>query len=80
MTYVGNVVHALLLAADKLSPGAKSAGQAYFITNDAPVSLWDTIGHILMSMGFNPPSIAVPYGVCMLGRTTWMRTIQGGGC
>ncbi|KDO34363.1 hypothetical protein SPRG_01499 [Saprolegnia parasitica CBS 223.65] len=75
LTYVGNVVHALLLAADKLSPGAKSAGQAYFITNDAPVSLWDTIGHILMAMGYNPPSIAVPYGVCMLAAATGLAPV-----
>ncbi|OQR86262.1 sterol-4-alpha-carboxylate 3-dehydrogenase, decarboxylating isoform X1 [Achlya hypogyna] len=64
MTYVGNVVHALFLVAEQLSADAKCAGQAYFITNDAPVSLWETIGHILMAMGYHPPSIAVPYGLC----------------
>ena len=40
-TYVGNVVQAHLLAAEKLQPGSPVAGQAYFITNQVIVLLLD---------------------------------------
>ena len=38
-TYVGNVVQAHLLAAEKLTLASPIAGQAYFITNQARPSL-----------------------------------------
>lgn len=38
-TYVGNVALALLLAADKL-PSPDVAGEAFFVSNDAPLPFW----------------------------------------
>ncbi|MCB0127385.1 MAG: NAD-dependent epimerase/dehydratase family protein, partial [Caldilineaceae bacterium] len=43
LTYVDNVVHALLLAAD----APRAVGKTYFITNDEHVPLWPTIRHVL---------------------------------
>jgi len=36
-TYVGNVVHAHLVAAERLSLDSPVAGQAFFITNQVPL-------------------------------------------
>ena len=42
--YIDNAADAHLLAADRLEPGGPSpAGKAYFITNGAPVPLWDLV-------------------------------------
>ncbi|KAF9094568.1 erg26, C-3 sterol dehydrogenase [Mortierella sp. AM989] len=40
-TYVENVAYSHVLAAQKLLPGSKVAGQAYFITNGSPVPFWN---------------------------------------
>ncbi|KAJ3098131.1 hypothetical protein HK100_005167 [Physocladia obscura] len=42
-TYVGNVADAHILAAEKLDESENVAGEAFFITNDAPVFFWDFI-------------------------------------
>lgn len=52
MTYVDNVVHAHLLAAEALAAdGCPAGGKAYFITNDEPVVLWDWVNGILDEVG-----------------------------
>ncbi|OQR82076.1 sterol-4-alpha-carboxylate 3-dehydrogenase, decarboxylating isoform X1 [Thraustotheca clavata] len=76
MTYVGNVVHGLFLAAEQLIPASKTCGQAYFITNDSPLLLWDTVGDILMTMGYNPPSIAVPVALCSLASSLGLTSLS----
>ncbi len=47
MIYVENAAHAHLLAADALQPGSGVAGQAYFISQGAPVNCWRWINQIL---------------------------------
>jgi len=59
-TYVGNVAHAHLLAADKLVDGSKVAGEAYFITNDEPKGPWEIIGKAYQDLGFGKPYIVLP--------------------
>ncbi len=56
LTYVGNVVHALLLAAES----GNAVGNTYTITNDIPGTdaprLWDVIRHVLGSLTLPLPS------------------------
>lgn len=52
--YVDNAAKAHLLAADRLYPGSQIAGKAYFITNDAPLPLWDMVDRILAAGGLPP--------------------------
>ena len=52
--YIDNAAKAHLLAADRLSPGSKIAGKAYFITNDEPVPLWEMVDRILAAGGLPP--------------------------
>nr|AAQ88129.1 C-3 sterol dehydrogenase [Cryptococcus neoformans var. grubii H99] len=65
-TYVGNIAHAHLLAADKLGAEAQKdedeegegipiAGQAYFITNGEPIYFWDFARTIWRQLGHVPP-------------------------
>lgn len=52
LTHVENAAHAHLLAAESLFRGETQAcGKAYFVSDDAPVVLWDWINHFLESVG-----------------------------
>lgn len=68
MVHVENAVDAHLLAEQALShsgddhrPGA-AAGQAYFITNDEPVLLWDWINGLLTALGQPPVTKKISLG------------------
>ncbi len=47
MSYVENVAHAHLQASERLTADAKHAGNAYFINEPDPVSLWDWVNDLL---------------------------------
>ncbi|PID55623.1 3-beta hydroxysteroid dehydrogenase [candidate division KSB3 bacterium] len=54
ITYVEDAARAHLLAADALEPGTPAAGSVYFISQDAPVNLWQWI-HALLDQLDIPP-------------------------
>jgi len=45
--YIDNAAEAHLLASKQLGPNGNSNGKAYFLSQNAPVNLWDFIGEIL---------------------------------
>jgi len=47
ITHVKNAARAHLQAAEQLGPKGKCSGKAYFISQGAPVRLWDFIDHVL---------------------------------
>jgi nucleoside-diphosphate-sugar epimerase len=53
-TYLDNVVHAHLLAAENLSSSGTAAGQAFFIGQQEPVQLWPWINGLFARMGVPP--------------------------
>jgi nucleoside-diphosphate-sugar epimerase len=53
-TYVDNAAHAHLLAAAKLSEKPALSGRVYFISQDAPVVLWDMVDAILAAADLPP--------------------------
>lgn len=53
LTYIQNVVDALLLCAE--SP-ANTFGKKYNISNGEPVRIWELINHICVELGFPKPS------------------------
>jgi nucleoside-diphosphate-sugar epimerase len=61
LTYVDNVVEALLLARD----AAAAAGNTYFISNDEPVRLWPLIAEVLNGLGLAAPTRHIPLGAAM---------------
>ncbi len=52
--YVDNAANAHLLAADRLSPGSVVAGNAYFISNNEPLPVWEMVNRILSAAGIPP--------------------------
>src|SRR5262249_37158559 len=62
LTYVGNVVGALLLALD--APAA--LGNTYTITNDEHVVLWDVIKQVLRQLGIRAPQRRIPVTAAMI--------------
>lgn len=53
LTYVDNAAFAHILACDAMAPG-RVAGKAYFISDDAPVVLWDWINALLKQLNIPP--------------------------
>jgi len=60
-TYVDNVVHGHMLAAQKMVTGSNVGGQAFFITNDDPIPFWDLPIWIWTQLGYSTPKIHIPY-------------------
>ena len=54
ITYVDNAADAHILAADRLAPGSACAGKAYFVSDGAPVVLWDFLNRVLAAAGLPP--------------------------
>ena len=65
ITYVEHAAAAHLLAADKLAPDTPVAGQAYFISDGDPVSLWDFVGELLRRLDLPPPRRHLSAGTAM---------------
>lgn len=65
-TYVENVANACLKAAEKLTADSPVGGQAYFITNDETTILWEHMGIMLASLGYEAPRIHIPYLLCYI--------------
>ena len=61
-TYIDDAAAAHWLAAEKLSPGASCAGEAYFISQGDPRPNWDIINMILAAAGTGPVKRTIPYG------------------
>ena len=59
VTYVGNVVEALLLAADS----STASGHTYIITNGEHVPLWPLLRRVLSALGCDPTLRAIPWPV-----------------
>ena len=51
MSYVENVAAAHIKAGDTLASGSRIAGQAYFINEPEPVSLWDWVDELVARAG-----------------------------
>ncbi|KAM6976441.1 sterol-4-alpha-carboxylate 3-dehydrogenase, decarboxylating [Aplochiton taeniatus] len=60
-TFVENVVHGHVLAAERLKPDSPLCGKAYHITNDEPVKFWDFMSEVLVGLGYPAPRYHLPY-------------------
>ena len=61
-SYVENVAHAHLAAADHMGDNPKIGGQVYFITQGEPVYLWHFINGLLRLHGIPPVTRRLPVG------------------
>ncbi|HYG78137.1 MAG TPA: NAD-dependent epimerase/dehydratase family protein [Planctomycetota bacterium] len=62
LTYIENAALAHVLAADAMKPN-RVAGQAYFISDDKPVVMWEWINALLKKMNLPPVTKRVPVRV-----------------
>lgn len=59
--YVENAAHAHLLAAERLTPAAPTAGASYFITDHPPRNFFDFVTTFVRDLGLPTPRGAIPY-------------------
>jgi sterol-4alpha-carboxylate 3-dehydrogenase (decarboxylating) len=73
-TYVGNVVHAHMLALQKGAAAASAAdkqaaaaasGKAYFVTDGAPLPFWTFMNWLILGLGFDSATRRVPYALVL---------------
>ena len=60
ITYVENAAHAHILAGQALTQDSPVAGQAYFISDSAPVNLWEWVNNLLVKL--NLPKVKKQMG------------------
>ncbi|TMS17050.1 Sterol-4-alpha-carboxylate 3-dehydrogenase, decarboxylating [Larimichthys crocea] len=60
-TFVENVVHGHILAAERLRSDSPSCGKPYHITNDEPIRFWDFMSEVLVGLGYAAPRYHLPY-------------------
>jgi len=61
ISYVDNVAHAHLLAADNLAGPGTVAGRAYFVSQGEPVNLWQWIGELFSRLDIAPVRGKISY-------------------
>lgn len=61
ISYVDNVAHAHLLAADNLAGLGTASGRAYFISQGKPVNLWQWIGELFSRLDIAPVRGKISY-------------------
>lgn len=61
ISYIDNVAHAHLLAADNLAGVGTGAGRAYFISQGEPVNLWQWIGDLFCRLDIEPVRTTISY-------------------
>jgi len=54
ITYVDNVAHAHILAAENLEKSANAAGEAFFVSQGQPVVLWEWINNLFTRIEISP--------------------------
>lgn len=67
-TYVGNVVHSHMLAAEvsqREGNHCVANGRTYFITNGTPLPFWAFMNYLLLGLGFDASSRWLPYQVVL---------------
>ncbi|MGV0642312.1 NAD-dependent epimerase/dehydratase family protein [Mycolicibacterium sp. XJ2546] len=70
-SYVHNLVHGFILAAEHLVPGGTAPGQAYFINDGEPVNMFEFSRPVVEACGQRYPSIRVPGRLAWLAMTAW---------
>ncbi|XP_032993166.1 sterol-4-alpha-carboxylate 3-dehydrogenase, decarboxylating [Lacerta agilis] len=60
-TFVENVVHGHMLAAEQLERDSPLCGKAFHITNDEPILFWEFMSRILTGLGYGAPKYRIPY-------------------
>ena len=63
ITYIDNAAAAHVLAGDRLEPGSRCAGRAYFVSQGEPVELWPWLNEILKAVDVPVPRRSMSYSL-----------------
>jgi 3beta-hydroxy-Delta5-steroid dehydrogenase / steroid Delta-isomerase len=70
-SYVHNLIHGFILAAEHLVPGGTAPGQAYFINDGEPINMFEFSRPVVEACGQKYPNIRVPGRLVWLAMTVW---------
>jgi 3beta-hydroxy-delta5-steroid dehydrogenase/steroid delta-isomerase len=72
-SYVHNLIHGFILAAQHLVPGGTAPGQAYFINDAEPLNMFEFARPVMEACGENWPRIRVNGPMVRAAMTGWQR-------
>jgi 3beta-hydroxy-Delta5-steroid dehydrogenase / steroid Delta-isomerase len=72
-SYVHNLIHGFILAAEHLVPGGNAPGQAYFINDADPINMFEFARPVVQACGVNWPRVRVNGPVVRAAMTGWQR-------
>jgi 3beta-hydroxy-Delta5-steroid dehydrogenase / steroid Delta-isomerase len=70
-SYVHNLIHGFILAAEHLVPGGSAPGQAYFINDGDPINMFEFSRPVVEACGQSYPKIRVPGRLVWFAMTLW---------
>jgi 3beta-hydroxy-Delta5-steroid dehydrogenase / steroid Delta-isomerase len=70
-SYVHNLIHGFVLAAEHLVPGGTAPGQAYFVNDGEPVNMFEFSRPVVEACGEPFPTLRVPGKLVYLAMTAW---------
>jgi 3beta-hydroxy-delta5-steroid dehydrogenase/steroid delta-isomerase len=72
-SYVHNLIHGFILAAEHLVPGGSAPGQAYFINDAEPINMFEFARPVMEACGVNWPRVRVNGPMVRAAMTGWQR-------
>lgn len=72
-SYVHNLVHGFILAAEHLTPNGTAPGQAYFINDGEPVNMFEFARPVIEACGRKLPRVRVPGRAVHAAMSGWQR-------
>ncbi|MCV7224547.1 NAD-dependent epimerase/dehydratase family protein [Mycolicibacterium komossense] len=70
-SYVHNLIHGFILAAEHLVPGGTAPGQAYFINDGEPINMFEFSRPVVEACGEPFPTLRVPGKLVWFAVTVW---------
>jgi len=70
-SYVHNLIHGFILAAQHLVPGGTAPGQAYFINDGEPINMFEFSRPVVEACGQRYPKIRVPGRLVLFAMLAW---------
>ncbi|OBK79447.1 NAD-dependent epimerase/dehydratase family protein [Mycobacterium sp. 1274761.0] len=70
-SYVHNLIHGFILAAQHLVPGGTAPGQAYFINDGEPINMFEFSRPVVEACGQKYPKVRVPGRLVWFVMTVW---------
>jgi 3beta-hydroxy-Delta5-steroid dehydrogenase / steroid Delta-isomerase len=70
-SYVHNLIHGFILAAEHLVPGGTAPGQAYFVNDGEPINMFEFSRPVIEACGESVPRLRVPGKLVWFAMTVW---------